>query len=647
MRGSQPGVCVDKSRLTHLYFCTSLLLGWFIFFGVTSKVYSQSDTKNILIILDASGSMWGRIDGTPKITLAREVIRDFIKTIPPEVELGLIAYGHRRKKDCGDVELLLPFGVDRNVFITALETIRPKGRTPLALSVERGVETFRELPGSYSIVLVTDGKETCGGDPCEVVRTLKKSGVDFTMHVVGFGVKSKDQEELECIAREGDGQFITALNKDELRVAVGKVTREEPKPRTLKVTSLKNGEVFKSLVHVFSSSSGLLVEYGQTGDDGVALFQLFPGHYRVRVTDQWGSKEEKWDDEVILEEADEERIFRFFDGVLVVCSQRNGEPLQSVVRVYPSGQKEKFVQHQTGQDSCARFVLMLGNYYVEVTDEWGTGLSLWLEHIRVQEGAKNERTLNFHTASLTVDAFRNGDYFQSVVKVMSKGTGKLINSLQTHKTRGATFILLPGVYDVIVEDPWETRSQQKIENVELEGGQKATEKVYFEVGFLEVSAFRNEEALQTVVRVYRTGSKISKISRQTTPENPASFMLVPGVYDIEVEEHWVPGNRVRFSGVEIEAEEKVVRIARFITGTLELTVESEQSEGGFEILIFDVNSGEQVVRKMGEPNESVEFQLDQGVYDIEIKKGEEKDKSIWLRKISVEEEETTSRKIHF
>ena len=74
--------------------------------------------RNLLFILDASGSMWGRIDDTPKISVAKEVMTDLVRGLPAGSNAGLLAYGHRRKGDCSDIESLVEFGpLDRGAMI--------------------------------------------------------------------------------------------------------------------------------------------------------------------------------------------------------------------------------------------------------------------------------------------------------------------------------------------------------------------------------------------------------------------------------------------------------------------------------------------------------------------------------------------------
>ncbi|MBN2397881.1 MAG: VWA domain-containing protein [Deltaproteobacteria bacterium] len=181
----------------------------------------------VMFILDASGSMWGPCDGQTKIEAARSVFEQVVPSLPSEVKLGLTAYGHNRKGDCNDVEILVPAGSEsREALLDRIMKVNPKGMTPMATSIKMVADTLKTKEGETTIVLVSDGKETCDKDPCGVVRSLKNSGIKFILHVVGFGVKPEEKEQLTCMAEAGDGQYFGAENADGLLAALEVVKKE-------------------------------------------------------------------------------------------------------------------------------------------------------------------------------------------------------------------------------------------------------------------------------------------------------------------------------------------------------------------------------------------------------------------------------------
>jgi hypothetical protein len=172
----------------------------------------------VIIIVDGSNSMWGRIGGTEKIVVARKVLSQVLAELPEKMQVGLAAYGHRQKESCQDIEILLPVGNhSRAELETAIAGVQPKGKTPITAALQL-VSDGLDVP--TQLILVSDGKETCDGDPCELVRTLRESGTEVTVHVVGFDVTSEEREQMTCIADAGGGLYADAATADELTAAL-------------------------------------------------------------------------------------------------------------------------------------------------------------------------------------------------------------------------------------------------------------------------------------------------------------------------------------------------------------------------------------------------------------------------------------------
>ncbi|MDJ0824032.1 MAG: VWA domain-containing protein [Rhodobacter sp.] len=245
------------------------------------------DRPRAILVLDASGSMWGQIDGTAKITIAQEVIGGLLDTLPPEQELGLTAYGHRRKGDCTDIETLIQPGGDRGAIAGAVNAIKPKGKTPLSAAVIQAAEALRYTEDKATVILVSDGKETCEFDPCEVGRQLEEAGVDFTAHVIGFDVSDPaDRAQLACLAEETGGTFRTASDAGELADAL-LVVAEPPAPEPFDVTfNAKEGPggpvISKGLAWTVTDAAGATLLQG--GSDMTPTLELLPGAYTAAVT---------------------------------------------------------------------------------------------------------------------------------------------------------------------------------------------------------------------------------------------------------------------------------------------------------------------------------------------------------------------------
>jgi Ca-activated chloride channel homolog len=194
---------------------------------------TKSNYPDTIIILDASGSMWGQISGKPKIQIAKEVMNDLIDKLPPEMRVGLMAYGHRRKGDCNDIEMLTPIGkVNPSIMKAKIKAITPKGKTPLSAAVKQAAEKLHYASKRATVVLVSDGLETCGGNPCDLAERLAMNGVDFTVHVIGFDLSKEEQLRLRCLADKTGGLFLAADDADALRTALFTTMKkvQEPPP---------------------------------------------------------------------------------------------------------------------------------------------------------------------------------------------------------------------------------------------------------------------------------------------------------------------------------------------------------------------------------------------------------------------------------
>ena len=164
-----------------------------------------------IIVLDASGSMWGQIEGRPKLEIAREALGTVLSSMDPETEIGLMAYGHREKGSCEDIELVVPPAAGTAAAITdAANKMQFLGKTPLTEAVRRAAAELRSTEEKATVILITDGIETCEADPCALGAELEASGVDFTAHVVGFGLTEEEGKAVACLAENTGGKYIQA-----------------------------------------------------------------------------------------------------------------------------------------------------------------------------------------------------------------------------------------------------------------------------------------------------------------------------------------------------------------------------------------------------------------------------------------------------
>ena len=185
---------------------------------------TRAEGNVLYFILDASGSMWERAGGKPRIVIAKETLSNLIEQTPAQIRSGVTVYGHRRKGDCSDIEEIVSLkNLDPMAKFRAQErisSINAMGKTPITDSIQQTVDRLKGEEGESTIVLISDGLESCGKDPCALTRKLKSAGINFVMHVVGFGLMDHQKKKLACIADAGGGTFFTADNASDLLEAL-------------------------------------------------------------------------------------------------------------------------------------------------------------------------------------------------------------------------------------------------------------------------------------------------------------------------------------------------------------------------------------------------------------------------------------------
>ena len=196
------------------------LRGLFLALALCLPTLTYAEGRAI-IVLDASGSMWDELGGRPKVDIAREALNAVLQALPADVELGLLAYGHREKGNCDDIELIVPPAKGRAAAIsTAAEFMHFTGKTPLTAAVRAAADALDSTHQQATVVLITDGVDNCSGDPCALASELEDTGTNFTAHVVGFGLKPDEAARVSCLASRTGGSYLQADDLATLTLAL-------------------------------------------------------------------------------------------------------------------------------------------------------------------------------------------------------------------------------------------------------------------------------------------------------------------------------------------------------------------------------------------------------------------------------------------
>jgi Ca-activated chloride channel family protein len=180
-----------------------------------------------MIVFDASGSMAGNVDQgkttkKPRIDEVRSALGNVLPKAARFRRVGLITYGPGPYNQCNVQLDLEPTPNAAGLIMRAVNSLVPAGKTPLTSAVEHAAEVldYRKRPGT--IVVVTDGEETCGRSPCELGKQLRATADRLTVHVIGYRVEGfswtgeQSIAEVKCLAEQNKGIYVTANTQDDL-----------------------------------------------------------------------------------------------------------------------------------------------------------------------------------------------------------------------------------------------------------------------------------------------------------------------------------------------------------------------------------------------------------------------------------------------
>ena len=276
----------------------------------------QAALHNLEVILDCSGSMRRPLGSSTRISTARDVLRQVLAQLPDDFNVGLRLYAHRyswkdMEQSCTDTELVVPIEkLDRQRLLDTVDNVQPRGDTPLVYSV-RQTPTDLKAVGGGSVIVITDGQETCHGDPVQAAAELKSSGIPVTLNIIGFTLAGKEKHDVEQLMRPfaeaTGGHYYYAENGEQL------------------VHALSLAALDKFPYEVFDTS-GQQVANGQVG---TLSTDLLPGDYKVVVH----AGDQQLSQNVSVKEDEHELLKLVREGqqfILVREQGQAGQPMKQV-----------------------------------------------------------------------------------------------------------------------------------------------------------------------------------------------------------------------------------------------------------------------------------------------------------------------------
>ena len=228
------------------YFYLLIIVVSAMIFRANGQEYIQKLPRKtrILFLLDASGSMLGQWGPTTRIVVAKKFLSDFVDSlrVNKDLELALRVYGHQyasRYQRCDDSKLEVPFGPDNNdAILMKIRQIQPKGTTPIAYSLEQAANDFpKDKDARNIIIIITDGIESCNGDPCKVSMELQKKGIFLRPFVIGIGMDRNYTDQFGCM-----GKFFDATQINDFRRALSNAVNQTLNKTTVSVELIDENE---------------------------------------------------------------------------------------------------------------------------------------------------------------------------------------------------------------------------------------------------------------------------------------------------------------------------------------------------------------------------------------------------------------------
>lgn len=408
------------------------------------QIQKPPDKTHMLFLLDASGSMYAEWGSSIRMEVAKKMLVGLIDSLKVDnkLELALRVYGHQyhlKYKNCQDSKLEVPFRQNNHdEIINRLRRIQPQGVTPIAYSLEQAANDFKADPAYRNvIIIITDGIESCGGDPCAVSQSLQKKNIFLKPFVIGLGMKDEEKKEFACVGQYYDAkdvaQFRQVLNKV-LKQSLDKTTvsvelldiNEQPRETNVNVTfynSITKAPLY-NFIH-FRDAKGkpdsVIIDPVLSYD---IMVNTIPPVIKKNVSFQGGQHN------VVNVQSPQ--------GTLVLRQKGHTEYTNGVRALIKSNNQSETLNIQ---EIASEEKYLVGTYDVEVL----TLPTTYFKEVKIEQG--NTTTLQIPGPGLlNIDLVTQG--YGSIYKMHDNGFQEWVTDLSGEKTR-MTLAIQPGNYKLV------------------------------------------------------------------------------------------------------------------------------------------------------------------------------------------------------
>ena len=623
-----------------------LCLGMVILLSWTPVFAQEGDSAHIELILDASGSMWAKLGKSTRIEVAKEALNKIIDDLSERkgIAVGLRVYGHRTN-DCKDTKLEIPIGpLDAKKMKKFINGIKPKGKTPIAYSLEQAARDFMiDFKGNRIVILVTDGLESCNGDPCAAAKALAEKGIVSKIHVVGFGMDKKSVSQLECIVKPSGGLLLEANNADELAKAFDTIVKTALDVN-LEVKGLdKKGNPSSMTVTIMKDGDEVLSESGETVRQNVP-----EGSYLIRAVAS-GTEEEIFFEGVDLvsdQLTSLEAVFSL-SRIQVRGVDSSGRPVNVSWEIFLKENRETPEREFSATDWKTE-ILAPGEYFVRGTHQETKAVQSF--DLALADGDQVKKELSFAQGKLvikTLDSSGKPVYTDSNV---FKSPYDRDNPEEVDRDGGETheYILVPGTYDIVVRDN-STKVEQWIKDVVIDGGKTVRREVSFAQGSVKLTGkgFSGKPVYFYVDAFASPAGEEENPILSESGEGEYSFIMVPGKYDLKVHTD-LPPTVIWEREVEVVPGKKIAREFNFPAARTRFIPPQKDGERTYvyvDVFVHPADENEDLAASESGHDEYIQIFLVPGTYDFRIH--DDDGNEVWFRGIELAADETFSKEVKY
>lgn len=520
-----------------------------------------------VIVVDGSGSMWGKMAGDKeaKFYATRDALRDLLGKTPPQSRVGLASFGHRRKGDCSDAEIITPIEAGGAEGVAAaLEALSPKGKGPMTLALRETVKAMG--PGAPGhIILVHDNLDNCQQDVCAAAQDFAKTNPAIKIHVVSLGLTKAERQRMQCLSATTGGEHFNAADQNAIAEALAEAFRlagldsETARPAEATPATSDAGSAAKPQGPPGLRLTAAMVPGGPMIDmplawhitksdaaaDVAPLVErksreineaLPPGRYSVTV--EHGLVTRRFDIEVADTGPTVKRLALDAGVVKIAASaSRQGDRLAAPVMTIRSVADNNAIDAAPlwiGREAQAELVVPAGKFAVDVTD--GMAKSGAMLDVAPGSTIRSDLVLETGRLELTATGFAGGPPLDRVLYLISvddadapQGRREIARSTAPD----ADFTLQAGTYYVTARHG----SSEVRERVAISSGDIVKRTMTLDIARLNVkptlAGAAPPQALPIVTRIFEAEGAKRLVGQSTS--NIPTFVLGAGRYRIDAQ----------------------------------------------------------------------------------------------------------------